>query len=338
MEGIVRNQSLRQLNTFGIDVAAAGYAPFTNVAGLLQLLEHIPPSQLAMVLGGGSNILFTRPVEGYVLHNRIEGIEVVAQDDACVYVRAGAGVVWHHLVAYAVQQGWGGLENLSLIPGSVGAAPIQNIGAYGVELKDVLHSLEALEIATGQVKTFTAAACAFGYRNSYFKQAGKNKYIITSVTCKLQKQPRINTSYGAIAQELQAMGLAQPTIADVSQAVIRIRQSKLPDPAVTGNAGSFFKNPVIPLHKMEQLRQQHPTLPGYPDAHEKIKVPAAWLIEQCGWKGYRRGDAGVHPKQALVLVNYAHATGQEILQLSQDIADSVLQKFGIALEREVNVW
>ncbi len=289
------------------------------------------------MLGGGSNLLLTKDVDGLVLKNEIGGIDIVKEDENHIYVKSGAGVNWHDLVMYCVEKGFAGMENLSLIPGSVGASPMQNIGAYGVEIKDVFHELEAYHLYDKTGKTFSADECRFGYRESVFKRQYKGQFIITSVTYRLNKTPVFHTSYGAIKQELEAMGVAELSIRAISQAVINIRRSKLPDPAETGNAGSFFKNPQIEKSRFAALQKDHPAIPAFPFDDTFVKVPAGWLIEQCGWKGFRRGDAGCYPKQALVLVNYGGATGQEIFSLSEEILQSVLHRFGIALEREVNI-
>jgi UDP-N-acetylmuramate dehydrogenase len=332
------NYPLRHLNTFGIDATAHYYADFSDVAELKSLLSAESTKALPkLILGGGSNILFTKDVDGLVLRNTIKGIEKVQEDADTVYIKAGAGEVWHELVLFAIDRGYGGIENLSLIPGSVGAGPMQNIGAYGVELKDVFHELEALHIGSGEIRTFSNAECRFGYRDSIFKKEARGQYVITSVTFRLSKSPVINTSYGAIETELKAMSVTRPGIREVSQAVINIRRSKLPDPAQTGNAGSFFKNPEIPAAQFEALRAQHPSITGYPTPGG-VKVAAGWLIEQCGWKGKQIGQAGVHKNQALVLVNYGGAKGSEVLEIARSIQQSVKERFGIMLEMEVNIF
>jgi UDP-N-acetylmuramate dehydrogenase len=330
---------LRPYNSFHISTTAAGFAAFSNVAMLQELLDMPAAKQFArtMLLGGGSNILFTKPFDGLILKNEIAGIEVVEETDDHVLVKAGGGIVWHHFVMHAVANNWGGVENLSLIPGCVGASPIQNIGAYGVEIKDVLHSLEAYHLKDASLARFTSADCGFGYRDSVFKNKYKGEFAILSVTFQLNKQPRLNTSYGAIEQELERMGISDPTIKEVSAAVINIRQSKLPDPDKIGNAGSFFKNPVISNEQFDEIKKLYPGVPGFAGSEGTTKMPAAWLIEQCGWKGYRHNDAGVHQWQPLVLVNYGKATGKEIFELSERILQSVKQRFGIELEREVNI-
>ena len=333
---VQENVSLKAYNTFGIDVTARQFARFTAVAGLQELA--VQASQATpLILGGGSNILFTKNIDGLVLQNSIEGIEKINEDDDAVYVKAGAGVNWHAFVTYCIGQNWAGVENLSLIPGCVGAGPMQNIGAYGVEIKDVFHELEAYDLQDKAMVRFGLTDCGFGYRDSVFKHRYKNRFVITSVTCRLNKRPRFSTSYGAIEQELEKMGVKELSIQAVSQAVINIRRSKLPDPKEVGNAGSFFKNPSVPAAQYDALKAQHPGIVGYANADGSVKLAAGWMIEQCGWKGYREGDAGCHAKQALVLVNYGHASGEEIYDLSTAILESVQTKFGVELEREVNI-
>jgi UDP-N-acetylmuramate dehydrogenase len=332
---VINNISLKDFNTFGIDVTASEFSGFSSVDEMDDLIR-LSGKHHFMILGGGSNILLTKNYDGYVLKNEISGIEIVHEDEHHVYVKAGAGENWHQFVIFCIQRNLAGVENLSLIPGNVGASPMQNIGAYGVEIKDVFHDLEAYQIKSGRVVTFSHADCGFGYRESVFKNKHKGEYIILSVTFRLNKVPRYNTSYGAIEDELQRMNEGV-SIQTISQAVINIRTSKLPDPAKIGNAGSFFKNPTIPEKQFDDLKKNHPGLPAYPQGHGLVKIAAGWLIEQCGWKGFRKGDAGVHEKQALVLVNYGNASGREIFDLSNEIKKSVLKKFGIELEREVNV-
>ena len=335
---VSENVLLKPYNTFGITARARYFAPFASENELLELVEGQRRGQLPqMILGGGSNILFTQDFNGWVLKNEIRGIEIVGEDNDHVYVKAGAGENWHGFVQHCIAQGLAGLENLSLIPGNVGASPMQNIGAYGVEIKDVFHELEALHLEDRRMVTFGNADCQFGYRESIFKKAYRRQFAILSVTYRLNKQPHFNTSYGAINEELQRMGVQELSIRAVSQAVINIRSSKLPDPAQIGNAGSFFKNPTVSKEKYEALQVAFPKMVAYPVGEEQYKLAAGWLIEQCGWKGYRKGDAGVHAKQALVLVNYGHARGREIYDLSQEVLDSVEEKFGVLLEREVNV-
>ncbi len=333
---ILENQSLQSFNTFGIDAKAQYFVTIHSESELREALQsNIHP---IFILGGGSNILLTQDFDGLVIKNNILGKEIVEKTDNQVIVKIGAGENWHETVLWTLSQDFGGLENLSLIPGTVGASPMQNIGAYGVEIKDVFYQLEAMERATGNIHLFDKSACQFGYRESIFKKILKNQFIITRVYYKLTTQNHIiNTSYGAIQEVLLAKNITNPTIHDVSDAVITIRSSKLPDPVKIGNAGSFFKNPEILQTKYHVLKEQFPNMPAFPGENERIKVPAGWLIEQCGWKGTRRGDAGCYNKQALVLVNYGNAKGEEIWQLAMDIADSVEAKFGIRLSPEVNV-
>lgn len=340
MLDIQSNVSLKPYNTFGIEAKARYWVEIETEEQLktvLQLTEYLAVPKL--ILGGGSNLLFTRDFEGLVIKVSIQGIEVVREDDTHVYVKAGAGVNWHELVMYCVQHGYAGIENLSLIPGTTGAAPMQNIGAYGVEIEQVFDQLEAVDIQTGETRTFHHAECRFGYRESVFKHDAKGRYIISSVMLRLNKQPVFHTTYGAIQETLAAMGITHEnlSIKAVSDAVIRIRKSKLPNPAEIGNAGSFFKNPEISKDQFVSLQAEHPAIPGYPTGDLTVKVPAGWLIEQCGWKGKHLGHAGVHAKQALVLVNHGDATGNEILTLAQKVQQSVEEKFGIRLNPEVNL-
>lgn len=333
------NISLLPYNSFRIQANARYFATFQNMEELELLLTdpRTASSNQLFILGGGSNILLTKDIDGIVLKNELTGIELIYEDDAHYYVRAQAGTNWHSFVTWCVNNNYAGLENLSLIPGNVGASPMQNIGAYGVEVKDLITEVSAYHIKEKRIQHFTNRDCAFGYRESIFKRALKGQYIILSVTFRLNKQVKLNTSYGAIEQELIAAGVQQPSIKDVAAAVIRIRQSKLPDPAVIGNAGSFFKNPVIESSLHERLKEQYPQMPSYPAGSDTMKIAAGWLIEQCGWKGYRKLDAGCHSKQALVLVNYGSASGKELLDLSEAIITSVAERFGITLEREVNI-
>ena len=334
---IQENVSLRPFNTFGFDATARHFVSITSVSQLQELLRDPQwKSVPRWILGGGSNVLITQNVEGLVIKIAITGIECVHEDEQYVWLRVGAGENWHQFVLYCVENEYAGVENLSLIPGTVGAAPMQNIGAYGVEIKDVFEELQAVEIATGQVKTFDSTACAFGYRESVFKHTLKNQYIITSVTFRLQKTPAFRVTYGDIQKTLEAMHIQELSLRAISEAVIHIRQSKLPDPAQIGNAGSFFKNPEISKSQFEALQAQYPTLPGYPVNDETVKVPAGWLIEQAGWKGYRLGSVGVHDRQALVLVHYGEGTGQQIKDLAAQVQASVDSKFGIKLSPEVN--
>lgn len=332
--------SLKPYNTFGIEASARYWVEIKHeddLQTLLQLGDFINTPKL--ILGGGSNVLLCHNFDGLVIKMSIEGINVIREDANHIYLTAGAGVNWHQLVQFCVQHGYAGMENLSLIPGTVGAAPMQNIGAYGVELEQVFELLTAVNIYTGEKKTFDHADCAFGYRESIFKHELKGQFIITNVTFQLDKHPTFHTRYGAIQETLDEMGVSENnlSIKAISEAVIRIRRSKLPDPAQIGNAGSFFKNPEISKELFDALQAKYPTLPGYPAGNDRVKVPAGWLIEQAGWKGYRSGDAGVHTKQALVLVNYGNATGDEILQLASRIQASVLDKFDVTIIPEVNI-
>lgn len=336
---IQKSASLQPYNTFGIDAKAALLTSFSSVEELRALLQYPDVQALPLlVLGGGSNVLLTQDVKAAVLLNRIKGISQVDDSADTVLVTAGSGETWHDLVLYTIAHDLGGIENLSLIPGTVGAAPLQNIGAYGVELKDTFHSLEALEIATGQLMTFNKEQCGFGYRESIFKKEAKGKFIVTAVTLRLSKENHhYNTSYGAIKDVLTAQQVKELSLKAISEAVCHIRKSKLPDPAKIGNTGSFFKNPEISKALFEQLKAQYPAMPGYPVSEELVKVPAGWLIEQCGWKGKVLGKHGVHKDQALVLVNYGGATGEEVKELAYEVIRSVQEKFGIALTPEVNI-
>ncbi len=335
---IEEHRSLKEFNTFGIDVRARYFSSFSNVEELIELLQFAKESNVPpFILGGGSNMLLTKDLEALVMKNNILGLDLMEESSREVIVESGAGEVWHDLVLWSMDHEWGGLENLSLIPGLVGAAPIQNIGAYGVEMKDCFVSLDALNRETLAMETFEHGDCDFAYRDSIFKGPLKDKYVITSVRFRLQKQPELNTSYGAIQNQLRSMGIKHPSIKDVSDAVIAIRQSKLPDPKEIGNSGSFFKNPVVDLAIYESLQKNYPEIPSYPLDNDKVKLAAGWLIEQSGWKGKRAGDAGMHSKQALVLVNHGNATGEELLAVSREVQNDVYQKFDIQLEPEVNI-
>jgi UDP-N-acetylmuramate dehydrogenase len=336
---IQENISLKPYNTFGIDAKAKYFTAFTSTSDVEELFAFYSKNKLTntLVLGGGSNILLTQDFNGLVAKNDIQGIEVVKEDLEYVYVKAAAGENWHQFVLFCIKNNYAGIENLSLIPGNVGASPMQNIGAYGVEIKDVFYELEAYNIEDKRVMTFNNKDCEFGYRESVFKRKYKDKFIITTVTYRLNKAATYNTSYGAIQDELGKMGVTELSIAAISQAVINIRQSKLPNPAEIGNAGSFFKNPTVSKEKFETLKQDFPHVVGYAVSEKEVKLAAGWLIEQCGWKGYRKGDAGCHAKQALVLVNYGNANGVDIYNLSTEIMNSVEEKFGVFLEREVNI-
>jgi len=335
---IRENISLKNFNTFGVEAIAKYLVEINHEDELTELF--LDPKWLQMprlVLGGGSNVLFTKDFEGLVIRMNIRGIEHRINHEE-VYVEAGAGESWNELVNYCVGHDFAGMENLSLIPGSVGASPVQNIGAYGVELKDVFESCQAFEISTQQIKTFVKEACGFGYRESIFKGELKDRFIIASVKFKLSTKPKVNTKYGAIEEELRKREIAGPTIQDVSKVVAHIRVSKLPDPSTIGNAGSFFKNPVIGFGEFERLKNNFSELVHYPAGNNQIKLAAGWLIEQCGWKGKIVGQTGTWKNQALVLVNHGNASGAEIFALSSQIIDSVYNKFGVYLNREVNIF
>jgi len=334
---IQKDIQLKPFNTFGIEATAKYFIEVSSIEQLQEILQN-PDYQSTerLILGGGSNMLLTKDFEGLVIKIAIKGFEVVNENEDNIWLKVGAGVVWHDLVLQCVNQNYAGMENLSLIPGTVGAAPMQNIGAYGIEIKEIFEELQALEIATGEIKTYDKTSCSFGYRESIFKHEAKGKYIILNVTFKLNKRPTFHIEYGAIKDTLGEMGISEMSIKAISDAVIHIRQSKLPNPAEIGNAGSFFKNPEIPNSQFEALKAQFPTIPSYPVSDTSTKVPAGWLIEQAGWKGQRFGSVGVHAKQALVLVNYGGGKGEEIKDLSQKIQASVKEKFGIQLSVEVN--
>lgn len=335
---MLENISLKPFNTFGINVSARYFTAFQTEAQLQDIITSpLFQNNKHLILGGGSNVLFTKDVDGIVLKNEIEGIEVISEDDDHVYIKAGAGVNWHQFVLYCIYREYAGIENLALIPGSIGAAPIQNIGAYGVEIKDVFQSLEAIHIHQKEKIVLSKNDCAFGYRESVFKQKYKGEFIITAVVFKLNKKPNYNITYGAISHELENMGIKELNIKAIAQAVMNIRNSKLPDPAVMGNAGSFFKNPEISLDKFNELKKVYPSLSGFNTSNQQVKIAAGWLIEQTGWKGFRDGDAGCYEKQALVLVNYGQASGLDIFRLSEKIIYAVQEKFDITLYREVNV-
>ena len=327
------NVDLKPYNTFGLAATAQYFSKLSSVEELSNLNTNAP----VLVLGGGSNLLFRDHIDGFVVKNEIMGIDLIREDADHVYVRAGAGENWHGFVEHCIAKGWCGVENLALIPGCIGASPMQNIGAYGVEIKDVFHSLEAWHLQDKELHSFSLEDCAFGYRESVFKRKYKGQYIITHVTYRLRKTPEFHISYGAIQQELERMGVQELSIRAVADAVIGIRRSKLPDPAVIGNAGSFFKNPEVPAETFVALKQRFPDIVGYSTSSGMVKLAAGWLIERAGWKGYRKGDAGVHENQALVLVNYGQATGDEIFQLSEEILHSIDAQFGVHLEREVNI-
>ena len=332
---IQTNKNLKEYNTFGISVKAEMFAVFSSIEELKQILSNRNGKDL-LVLGGGSNLLLTKDFDGLVIKNEIKRFEVIEETVSEVIVESGAGENWHEFVLNCIDKGFGGIENLSLIPGSVGASPMQNIGAYGVEIKDVFESLSAYHIASGEIHYFDKTKCEFGYRESIFKNKVKGEYIILTVTFRLTKNPTINSSYGAINEQLKVMGIQVPTIKELSAAVIAIRQSKLPDPKIIGNAGSFFKNPTVEIALLEQIQKNYPDIPNYPALNGK-KLAAGWLIEKAGWKGKTFDNYGVHKLQALVLVNYGNCTGQEIFDLSSQIIQDVFEKFGVLLEREVNI-
>ncbi|SEA88176.1 UDP-N-acetylmuramate dehydrogenase [Pedobacter hartonius] len=340
MYSLQENLSLKPYNTFGIDVKTLFFAEIFTEEDLRELsLQPVFKENSLLVLGGGSNMLFTRDYEGLVLKISIPGITAVrsAENEDQVLVTAGAGIVWNDLVNYCVEQDFAGLENLSLIPGTVGASPIQNIGAYGVELKDVFESCTAFEIATGEIRGFDFADCQFAYRDSIFKNELRGQYIITEVTFRLNTQARINSQYGAIQAVLAERNIRRPTIADISEIVAKIRVSKLPDPSTIGNAGSFFKNPIVKKSEYERIAKAFPELISYPAGKDKVKLAAGWLIESCGFKGVVEGHTGTWKNQALVLVNHGGATGLEVYSFSDKIIDTVQAKFGVNLEREVNI-
>lgn len=329
--------SLLPYNTFGIDVKASYYAEFHSLEELKSLLPSLK-SKPYLVSGGGSNMLFTKNFDGLFLRNCLKGIREISRTNDEVIIEAGAGENWHQFVMYCVENGFAGIENLSLIPGCVGASPMQNIGAYGVEIKDSFAYLDAMEISTGEIRRFHLKECEFGYRESVFKRRLKDQFIICAVAFHLSLHDKVNTSYGVIEKELEKMQVVKPSIKSVSEAVIRIRQSKLPDPKVLGNAGSFFKNPIVGTEILEKIQCTHESVPSYPAGNNHVKLAAGWLIEQAGWKGKRFGAVGVHELQALVLVNYGGGTGLEVFELSQKIIEDIHKKFNVTLEREVNIY
>ncbi|NQX85077.1 MAG: UDP-N-acetylmuramate dehydrogenase [Flavobacteriaceae bacterium] len=334
---LLEDISLKPYNTFGLDTKARFFATINSLEELKEAIALKEPTK-KIILGGGSNILLTQDINGLVLHVNIKGISIIKEEEDWVWVKANAGENWHNFVMWCIANDFGGIENLSLIPGNVGTAPIQNIGAYGVELKDVFEHCDALELATGEMVQFSNKSCDFGYRNSIFKNSHKGKYIITSVSFKLSKKKHnIRTNYGTIRAELQRLNIVSPTIKDVSNAVIAIRTSKLPDPKNIGNSGSFFKNPVVTAQEFELLKNNFPEIPSYKISETEIKIPAGWLIEKAGFKGKTFENYGVHKKQALVLVNYGNAKGEAILKLSKLIQDTIQRIFEIHLEAEVNI-
>lgn len=339
MVSIQENRSIQALNTFGIPANARFLAHITSLEDLQEVVKLSPlKSSRRLILGGGSNILFTKDFDGLILKVDVMGKTVHEENDDTVLVTVGAGENWHEFVRYCLGQNWGGIENLSLIPGTAGAAPIQNIGAYGVEIKNVLVYVDGLDLITGQPRRFNHDECRFGYRESVFKHDLHEKIFVSSITLRLTRRShRLDTHYGAIQEVLRKHKIDRPTILDVSDAVIAIRRSKLPDPSVLGNAGSFFKNPTVDESLASDIRSRYPKMPSYPSDNQKVKIPAGWLIEACGWKGKRIGNVGVHDQQALVLINLGNGTGEEIFQLATKIQESVKEKFGIALTTEVNI-
>ena len=335
---IIENYPLLKLNTFGIDVKAKYFTSINTINELIELTKTNVFKNLALlILGGGSNILFTKDFDGLVILNNIRGKEIIDQNQQSIFLKIGAGENWHELVMYCVDNGWGGIENLSLIPGNTGTAPMQNIGAYGVEIKETFIELEALEISSGKIVKFNNSDCEFGYRESVFKNKMKNQYIILNITLELKKNPVLNINYGDVKAILESQNIKNPTIKEVSNAIISIRQSKLPDPKKIGNSGSFFKNPIVSLNQLELIKKKYPNVVNYEINENEFKIAAGWLIERAGWKGKKFNNYGIHEKQALVLVNYGLANGMEIFELSEKIILDIKDKFGITLEREVNI-
>ncbi len=335
---IIENYPLLKLNTFGIDVKAKYFVSINTVNELIELTKTKVFKDLRLlILGGGSNILFTKDFDGLVILNNINGKEIIDQTQQSIFLKIGAGENWHELVMYTVDNGWGGIENLSLIPGNTGTAPMQNIGAYGVEIKETFVELEALEISSGKIIKFNNSDCEFGYRESIFKNKIKNQYIILNITLELKKNPVLNINYGDVKAILESQNIKNPAIKEVSNAIISIRQSKLPDPKKIGNSGSFFKNPIVSLNQLEFIKKKYPNVVNYEINENEFKIAAGWMIEKAGWKGRKFNNYGVHEKQALVLVNYGLANGMEILNLSEEIILDIKDKFGITLEREVNI-
>ena len=332
---VKENISLKPYNTFGIDIKASYFVEVASIENLKTVLSK--KNHSILILGGGSNLLFTQDYKGLVIKNNLKGIEVVAENEEEIFLKVGAGEVWHNFVLSCIENNYAGIENLSLIPGNVGASPMQNIGAYGVEVKDIITEVEAFDLRDNSIRTFSNSACEFAYRSSIFKTTEKGNYFISAVTFRLNKKEKVNTSYGAIEGELKRMKISSPSIRDVSNAVINIRSSKLPDPKEIGNSGSFFKNPIVSEEERNTIVSDYPDAPNYIQPSGNFKMAAGWLIEKCGWKGKRIDDYGVHAKQALVLVNYGGAKGSDIFKLSTQIIDAVNDTFGIELEREVNI-
>lgn len=335
---IIENYPLLKLNTFGIDVKAKYFTSINTINELIEVTKtNVFKDLELLILGGGSNILFTKDFDGLVILNNIKGKEIIDQNQQSIFLKIGAGENWHELVMYCVDNGWGGIENLSLIPGNTGTAPMQNIGAYGVEIKETFIELEALEISSGKIVKFNNSDCEFGYRESVFKNKMKNQYIILNITLELKKNPVLNINYGDVKAILESQNIKNPGIKEVSNAIISIRQSKLPDPKKIGNSGSFFKNPIVSLNQLELIKKKYPNVVNYEINENEFKIAAGWLIERAGWKGKKFNNYGIHEKQALVLVNYGLANGMEIFQLSEKIILDIKDKFGITLEREVNI-
>tara|TARA_B110000879_G_C11137642_1_gene498827 strand:- start:822 stop:1838 length:1017 start_codon:yes stop_codon:yes gene_type:complete len=335
---VLENYPLKKFNTFGINVKSKYLVEVNSTEEILEIIESEKFKNFKkLVLGGGSNVLFTKDYNGLIILNKIKGKKVTYQDADSVKLLVGAGENWHELVMYTVEKGWGGIENLSLIPGNTGTAPMQNIGAYGVEIKDTFVELEALEISTGKIEKFNKEKCKFAYRESIFKNEKKNQYIILNITLELNKNPKLSVNYGEIKNDLKNKNIHLPTIKDVSEAIISIRKRKLPDPKKIGNSGSFFKNPVVNFNKLKKLKEKHPNIVNYPINKNEFKIAAGWMIEKAGWKGKTINNYGVHKNQSLVLVNYGDAKGIEIYNLSKKIIVDIEEKFGISLVREVNI-
>lgn len=333
---IQKDYPLLPHNTFGMDVKASLFIEYASVEELKEILRTYPLKDTPWLhIGAGSNLLFTGDYPGIILHSAIQGYEVMEETDDEVLVRVGSGVVWDDFVAYTVQQGWYGAENLSLIPGEVGASAVQNIGAYGMEAKDLIFDVETIDVESGKERIFTQSECRYAYRESIFKRELKGKCIVTYVTYRLGKHPAYHLDYGNVRAELERRGCPL-TLENVRRTIVAIREAKLPDPKVQGNAGSFFMNPIIPREQFEALQQQYPDMPHYEAGTDKVKVPAAWMIDRLGWKGRRVGNAGVHTRQALVLVNCGGATGKEVIALSEEIRKSVFDTFGVNISPEVN--
>ena len=335
---IIENYPLLKLNTFGVDVKAKYFTSINTINELIEVTKtNVFKDLELLILGGGSNILLTKDFDGLVILNNIKGKEIISQNQQSIFLKIGAGENWHELVMYCVDNGWGGIENLSLIPGNTGTAPMQNIGAYGVEIKETFIELEALEISSGKIVKFNNSDCEFGYRESVFKNKMKNQYIILNITLELKKNPVLNINYGDVKAILESQNIKNPGIKEVSNAIISIRQSKLPDPKKIGNSGSFFKNPIVSLNQLELIKKKYPNVVNYEINENEFKIAAGWLIERAGWKGKKFNNYGIHEKQALVLVNYGLANGMEIFELSEKIILDIKDKFGITLEREVNI-